>query len=173
MTLVIAESFALERAGRKRSRSVSTFAVEENVSKKTCSAIVVPPRPKGNGFAARLWDNLYNKTKTEEKQSPLKSDVLAMLKKNSVSSTKKQLFPLLGEKLEPVVRPKAVSKKQVVVVEAVKPVVVQRKVAEVASHAHKFYTSHRVVSPFSSSSQASKYVESALDMKSFVKPDWL
>lgn len=106
MTLVIqsAPVFPSSPRSRIRARSESTSNNEFSFKQPRVSG-VVPPRPKGNGFEGRLWDNLYNKTAVAARTSPLKADVLDMLSKKSRAVTSKHVKALLGEKETPLVKP--------------------------------------------------------------------
>mmetsp|Transcript_7049 Transcript_7049/g.8919 ORF Transcript_7049/g.8919 Transcript_7049/m.8919 type:complete len:114 (+) Transcript_7049:271-612(+) len=106
MTLVIGSlrspisSFPLQEYWRRRRRVRSL----DNVSAETCkfasikgsqsssASNTIPRKPTANGFMLNLWNNLYNKEQTRPLVSPLKKDVLALLKGKSISNAKVQAY---------------------------------------------------------------------------------
>uniref|UniRef100_A0A7S3PSH2 Uncharacterized protein n=1 Tax=Aplanochytrium stocchinoi TaxID=215587 RepID=A0A7S3PSH2_9STRA len=187
MTLIVSPSFPVaEKAGRRRTLSETSFGQSPEVwytNKQARVGDIIPPRPAGNGFAARLWDNLYNKGGNKTATSPLKKDVMTLLKKNSISSTKKQVFKLLGKQQAPLVRPQTklvaetVSVNETVEEPVKKTKTLPRKMKtmkEINPRNQKFFTSHRRVSPFSSSSKVeAKIINADSVMNLFEEPTWL
>mmetsp|Transcript_11971 Transcript_11971/g.13783 ORF Transcript_11971/g.13783 Transcript_11971/m.13783 type:complete len:190 (-) Transcript_11971:209-778(-) len=85
---------------RRRSRSQIAGVGSENMAcfqPKRCSSL--PPRPAGNGWEARVWDNMYSES--VKTKNALQEDVRKLLHEGeSLRSVLRKLEGVLGESQE-------------------------------------------------------------------------
>eukprot|EP00510_Aplanochytrium_minuta_P009643 CAMPEP_0184065466 /NCGR_PEP_ID=MMETSP0957-20130417/2762_1 /TAXON_ID=627963 /ORGANISM="Aplanochytrium sp, Strain PBS07" /LENGTH=183 /DNA_ID=CAMNT_0026363201 /DNA_START=121 /DNA_END=672 /DNA_ORIENTATION=+ len=95
----------LNSCGKRRPRSKIGVALSKCQSKSTSEVTepTPPPRPKGDGWKTRMWDNLYGKKQATKKvANSLKRDILALFSQGeTLRSTLMFVEFVLGEKATP------------------------------------------------------------------------